>query len=663
MEPLFQQLLDWVTAYPGWTYGILFLSALAESLAIVGMIVPGVVLMVGAGALIAAGVLDLWIAWPLVTLGAILGDTLSYALGRHLKGHAREIWPFKRHPASLQRGERFFARFGAKSVVFGRFVGPVRAIVPMVAGMMGMAPGRFLVANVLSAIAWAPAYLLPGLVFGASLKLAAEAAARLVIFALILLLVLWLSAWAARRLFLLLSPRAGVWLSALLRWADVHPSMGKIALALADPKHPDAAILTSLAGLLILATLLLGALIGVMLIGPSELAINQAALDFGQSLHTPPTDALMIGLSRLGDPVVILVLVALVFSYLRWRRRTRHASYWLAATGFALVAAPALGWLLHVPRPAIGLTGLSPWSFPSVPVLGATVAYGFLAVALARGLPASWRWVPYVIATLLVTAVVIARLYLGAEWLTDVAATVALGVSWIALLGLAFRRHSRFDLRWPRLATVAVTALAIGFTVRTLMGHRADLARYTPTRQPISITEADWRAGRWSELPSARIDTWQRNRHPLDLQYAGPLPPLAERLATCGWQPAEQLDWHNALRLLSPTLPLRELPLIPHIHDGQHEALALTKDSTDCDRRLVLRLWSTPYRIDPSTPLWVGNVTSQHKETLVGLIVLPITDDGPRRVGESLAEQPVTCLATSAIENRPPALLRVPITP
>ncbi|MES9896122.1 MAG: VTT domain-containing protein, partial [Candidatus Thiodiazotropha endolucinida] len=92
----------------------------------------------------------------------------------------RGFWPFNRHPATLQRGITFFQRYGGKSVALGRFFGPVRAIIPLVAGMLGMPPLRFLAANILSALVWAPAYLLPGIVFGASLELASEVAFRLV---------------------------------------------------------------------------------------------------------------------------------------------------------------------------------------------------------------------------------------------------------------------------------------------------------------------------------------------------------------------------------------------------------------------------------------------------------------------------------------------------
>jgi membrane protein DedA with SNARE-associated domain len=660
MEALFQQALDWVVAHPTWANLVLFLAALVESLAIVGVLLPGVLIMLVAGALIGAGAMDLWLAWAAATLGGIVGDGLSYILGRFLKGRVRMLWPFSRHPSTLERGERFVARYGIKSVVLGRFVGPIRAVVPLVVGMMGMPWPRFFVANGLSAVVWAPAYLLPGIVFGASLTLAAEAASRLVILLLLVVVMLWLVAWVTRRLFLLLSPHASVWISAMLRWADVHPSMGKVALALADPAHPDAGTLTGLAGLLIFATFLLGFMISITLIGPADFAFNQVALDLGQSLHTPPADAVMAGLSRLGDPFVLAPLVLVVFVYLRWRRNKRHARYWLAAAAFALVAAPALGWLLQVPRPEIGLSALTPWSFPAIHVLGATVIYGFLAVALARGAPPAWRWLPYVLATLPITAVALARLYFGAEWLSDILASAALGLAWIAILGLAFRRHSRFDRRWPGFGAVAILTLGLAFSARTLTSQNADLIRYRPVPDPISLSAAAWRDGAWQRLPQRRIDLSQHRSQPLDLQYAGPPEHLGAALAATGWQPAATLDWRNALRLLSPGVPLADLPVIPHVHDGHHEALVMLKGLERGTERLVLRLWPSRYRLDGQEPLWVGNVSCQRKETFVGFMVVPITDGHCEAARQQLAADLAAVRASPPRSIEPSRILFVP---
>ena len=135
MEALFTELLHWVRAHPHWAGVALFTISLAESLAIVGVIVPGVVIMFGIGALIGAGAADFWAMCAWAVAGAVLGDGLSYWLGNRYRARLLDMWPFRRMPESLQQGQRFFDKYGAMSVVFGRFFGPVRATVPLLAGM------------------------------------------------------------------------------------------------------------------------------------------------------------------------------------------------------------------------------------------------------------------------------------------------------------------------------------------------------------------------------------------------------------------------------------------------------------------------------------------------------------------------------------------------
>jgi undecaprenyl-diphosphatase len=166
MSELFDQLLEWVRQNPDWAGLVVFGVALAESLAIVGVLVPGVIILLGAGALIGAGVLDFWGITAWAVAGAIVGDGLSYWLGHHFEYlTARWRW-FRLHPDHLERGIRFFQDYGDISIALGRFFGPIRAIVPLVAGLMRMPPKRFFIANVLSALVWAPAYLAPGILLG-----------------------------------------------------------------------------------------------------------------------------------------------------------------------------------------------------------------------------------------------------------------------------------------------------------------------------------------------------------------------------------------------------------------------------------------------------------------------------------------------------------------
>ena len=78
-------------------------------------------------------------------------------------------------------------------------------------------------------------------------------------------------------------------------------------------------------------------------------------------------------------------------------------------------------------------------------------------------------------------------------------------------------------------------------------------------------------------MPDHREELSQRHRHPLTIQYAGDPAALAAALAASGWAPALELDWDNAMRLLSPSLPLAELPVVPQVHDRHYEALIMTR--------------------------------------------------------------------------------------
>jgi membrane protein DedA with SNARE-associated domain len=102
--------------------------------------------------------------------GAATGDAVSYWVGLYFKDRVPRMWPFRDNPDQLARGYRFFERWGVLSVFIGRFFGALRAVVPLVAGMMKMTQWKFQLANIVSAIVWLPALLLPGAVAGVYFK-------------------------------------------------------------------------------------------------------------------------------------------------------------------------------------------------------------------------------------------------------------------------------------------------------------------------------------------------------------------------------------------------------------------------------------------------------------------------------------------------------------
>ncbi len=619
MTELLQQLLGWIALHPVWAGIVIFLVAMGESLAVIGMLIPGAAMMIGFGTLISTGTLAFWPTCGWAIAGAIAGDGLSFLLGHHYREQLALLWPFNKHPQSLERGITFFRRYGGKSVVIGRFVGPTRAIIPMVAGMMGMPASRFLAANIISALVWAPLYLLPGMVLGASLGLASEVAVRLVILLLLVVALIWLLIWGIKHLFLLLHPRATAWVQAALRWSQNHPKLKNLAAALADPQHPEARGLAILATLLVFSTGLL-ALILTAALTRHGLGIDQALLQATQSLRTPWADQLMIHFTRLADAPVMTTLALGVLVFLLWQRQWHTMGYWLAAVGFGFLASLILKYSLQLPRPDIGISGLSPYGFPSSHTLRATVIFGFLSVVIARAITPLHRWLPYGLAALLVLLVALSRLYLGAHWFSDVMASLSLGLAWVTLLGIAYHRHTAVVTHWHGLTLCAITLLALTTSLQAWNNHESDITLYTPAEEKQHLSSSEWLDHAWQKQSAFRHDIRGRHNHPLYLQYAGTLEWLKIKLMEKGWRQADELQWDDILKLLSPSLPLQALPVLPQVHDGRHESLAMIKPLAD-DGRLVLRLWPSNTVLMPGQKsLWVGSVTRQQQADALVLL-------------------------------------------
>ena len=583
--------------------------------------------MFAVGALISAGAIQFWPTFAWAVAGAIVGDVSSYWLGYHFRDRIASIWPFTRYRSTLDQGKAFFAKHGGKSVAFGRFFGPVRAVIPLIAGSMGMQPWRFALANILSALVWAPAYLAPGIVFGASLDLASQVAFRLVILIMLLAVLIWTVIWLTRLSFRICQPHASAWIQAILNWSRLHPAFTEVAAALADPKHPEAKGLAIMATILIFAAGLSVLVFSAVVHGSALAQIDLTVLNGMKSLHAPWANHLMLFSSRLADGGVIVALVIVVAGFLAWQRHWRSLVYWLAAAGFASLALAALKYGLQIPRPPNAVPGLDPYSFPSGHTLRAMVMYGFLAVIIARSMRAGWRWLPYSLAGLMIILVALARLYLGVHWLSDVLGSITLGICWVAILGIAYYRHTQAETHWLGLGAMAFLIILTATGIQTWRVHSLELTTYIPTPEVTELQASEWRGGGWSKLPLIRRDTRNQHNHPLDIQYAGDLMQLEASLKQQGWNKAQSLSWGNILKFLSPQQPLQDLPLLPQVHDGRHEALALVKILPN-NRRLVLRLWPAFIRIQPANrPLWIGNVSEQYKKEMAEIVFFPETSE------------------------------------
>ena len=147
--------LTWFEANQELAALFIFLFGFAESIVLVAVLVPSSLLFAGVGASYAAAGGSLELLWLAGSLGAVTGDTVSFALGHVLREDAAKVWPLRRYPKLLERGRSAFKRWGWFALIVGKFSFGLRPFVPIAAGILSMRSSHFLAASTLSSLLWA----------------------------------------------------------------------------------------------------------------------------------------------------------------------------------------------------------------------------------------------------------------------------------------------------------------------------------------------------------------------------------------------------------------------------------------------------------------------------------------------------------------------------
>lgn len=141
---------------------IVFFLGFAEGIPVLSLICPSSMLFLAIGTAQGAAGGSLWTLWVSGAAGAVLGDCITYGVGRYFKDRAKTVWPLSQHPERWAQGHALFERWGIATVLVGKFLGFLRPIVPIIAGGLQMQVSLFLIASVLSSFLWAGAFLAPG---------------------------------------------------------------------------------------------------------------------------------------------------------------------------------------------------------------------------------------------------------------------------------------------------------------------------------------------------------------------------------------------------------------------------------------------------------------------------------------------------------------------
>ncbi len=611
--------LAWISAHPVLAGAVIFLIAFCDAVIVLGAIVPALPLLFAVGVFIGLGQISGPYAVACAALGAFAGDGISYWIGRRWGDRLRGFWPFSKYPQLLDRGETMFRRNAFKSILVARYVGAIRPFVPAIAGMMKMPLSRYMQASAIAGVSWAVLFLAPGWVLGEAYDAVAAVAGRLVMvlgllavsMGVVWAIVLYGYRWSAARM--------DNWLAALLRWSTRHPTLGRYSVAVFDPQRRESVPLAMLALMLLLLGWCWFALLMAVVAHGEPLRLDLAVHHAMLALRNPLADYPMAALASLGAWQVLLPATAVGLGYLAWRRRWMAAAHWLAALAFGLALCKLLGATVDVVRPPDASSG---FGFPSVSVTMATITFGFFAVLIARELPGRTRVWPYLLSGIIVSLIGFARIYLGAHWLSDVIGGMLFGIFWLLVLGIAYRR--RFNrsfwvkpVAWLFYGTFAVAAL--WYAPRHIP---LKLARFEPAQPaPADIGAQAWWDTGWRQLPARRNEFDDDQRWPLDVQVAGPLAPLQQRLESQGWRVQPQAGWQQALLMLDTSATPEQVPVLPATLDTQVESLLMLRPGNAPNEIFALRLWPAPAQLQPGRqPLWLGSAQTLHYQRHVYFI-------------------------------------------
>jgi undecaprenyl-diphosphatase len=593
-----QDLLDWLGNNPGWAGFWVFVMSFVESLAFVGILVPGIIILFGLGALISLGAMDMLPIWLWGTLGALTGDITSYALGRRYREHLAETWPFKHFPRMLERGRDYFRVHGPKSVVIGRFIGPLRPVIPITSGMLGLAPRRFLLVDIPACIVWTPAYLVPGMLFGASLEVATEYAGRMSLVLVIAVVTLWFTWWLIWTIYELLASRSARWLRHFIRWLRRHPAFGRIVGPLLDSSQPEVLSITMMGLLLVLIFWATVLLLFLSPFSSHPQTIDQLVQGWALGLRNHVTDPLMVALTQLSRLWVLIPTSMAVLLWLIGAGRQKAALHWLVAMGGGVALQLLLGWTLRS-TPLFTDEGVNAPHDPSAALTLATVILGYFAVMVAKELQRRKRKWPYVITGLLLVLMILARLYLGLDWLSGALMGLALGMAWTFVVGIAYRQRAVKPFNGLAASLIFFGMLTSTFAWQVDQNLDADLETLKQPLPQREMTHEHWWRDGWQSLPRERTQLKNVAARELNFQYAGEPQELAEVLSRHGWQQAQPANWRWVILSLNPEPTETTLPPLKRDYIGYADSLLLHRLGGDPLIQETVRIWDSGIRLQP----------------------------------------------------------------
>lgn len=653
LQTIFSYLLEWINHNPFFAYITIFLISLSESLVVIGLIVPGIAIMSIIGALVGSGHINLWPTMIAAILGAVVGDGLSYYIGACFQDRIRTWYIFKKFPNMITKCENFFTKHGGKSIVIGRFVGPVRPMIPAVAGMMKMPASYFYTVNIISAIFWAPVYLLPGMLFGNTIaSLPREIAEKLIILAIIIFVVLWLitkiiklSTYKLRRQIRRTGNR--VWLYAennslsLVQKIIKHP--------LAHKKHQidsfiQFIIITSLTILFLVFT---NYHIFTTSLNPffRHLALMLTPQDIHNTFYT-----VVLAINNLSSILLlssIFVILLLSITYLNFTSsriicfkehinlsnfRTYHHLYsglLLLLCFFAVNYLIAYLTQYSPPREIVYISRfdfinkLYISSMPNIEIGLLTLLLGYIGIINYCNNTKIIKQSSFILYTVLIMLLFCSiKLYLGVAWLSDILGSVLISSCLLLAFTLLYWQNplqkldnKKFNIFILIILSIYITFCSINFIClqKDNVINQIQLNKTSQIENTKQINLNQWynqnnqdnQQNNSQDLPQ---NLFINSKNPIiNTQWLSTKNNIIKILEANNWNKHIDFNFGSMINLLEAKPKLKNMPILPAYYLDHPASITYSKSYAE-NKLISIRLWQTEYKIN-NIPLWAGNIS------------------------------------------------------
>jgi membrane-associated phospholipid phosphatase len=480
------------------------------------------------------------------------------------------------------------------------------------------------------------------MVLGVSLDATSEYTGRLTMVLLILLGTLGLTWWLTRLLYEPLASRSARWLRHAIRWTRRHPVLGRISGPLLDPAQPEVLSVTSLG---ILLVVIFWGLLMLLFLSPfssQPQALDQSVQALALSLRNHLADPIMVAIEQLSRWQVALLSSAAVLLWLFGARQGKAAIHWLIAIVGGWLIQVLLAWGLRATPQVIEVPAQAVVS-PSSAMSLATVVFMFFAVMIAREVRRKHRQWPYLAAALILTLLVLARLYLGLEWLSGALMGVLLGLAWTLIVGIAYRQRALQPFSGAIASVIFYGSVAFLFSwqVHENLARDVIAVRTVATQQHMPM-DTWWDSG-WRDLPKERTSVSSVASRRFNAQVAVGQDRVEQILSRSGWERVPESDWRWVLQALNPQPNEASLPLLGRAFRGRPESLLLRRSHPQTGELLTIRLWDSGVRLEPGEQtLYLAQVSEEQLVQRLGLFSFwrsaPFDLRGMRPLREELSE-------------------------